>query len=45
MGRHFPQAVINTLEVTSLEDTIKKIEAAGGRKVQSPNGISLLSPI
>ena len=39
MGRHSPQAVINTLEVTSLEDTLKKIEAAGGRKVQGPNEV------
>ena len=39
MGRHFPQAVINTIEVDSLAETIRKIEAAGGRKVQGPNEI------
>jgi predicted enzyme related to lactoylglutathione lyase len=39
MGRHFPQAVINTIEVTSLEDTIKKIEAASGQKIHGPTEV------
>jgi uncharacterized protein len=37
--RNFPQAVINTINVESLEDALKKIEAAGGKKVQGPNEI------
>jgi hypothetical protein len=39
MGRHFPQAVINTIEVESLDETIRKVEAAGGRKVHGPGDI------
>jgi uncharacterized protein len=39
MGRHFDQAVINTIEVPSLEETAKKIEGAGGSKVHGPNEI------
>lgn len=39
MGRHFPQAVINTIQVASLDSTLKKIEASGGRKVHGPNVI------
>jgi len=39
MHREFPQAVINTVEVKSLEDTIKKVEAAGGKKINGPNQI------
>lgn len=39
MGREFDQAVINTLEVESLDDVLKKIEEAGGRKVHGPNEI------
>ncbi len=37
MRRHFPQGVINTSQVESLEDTIRKVEAAGGTKLQGPN--------
>ena len=39
MPRAFPQAVINTVEVESLAETLKKIEAAGGKKIQGPNEI------
>jgi len=39
MHRHFPQAVINTLAVESLERTIAQVEAAGGKKVNGPNEI------
>jgi len=39
MHRHFPQGVINTSEVESLEEAIRKIESAGGRKLQGPNQI------
>ena len=39
MGREFDQAVINTLEVESLDETLKKIEKAGGQKVHGPNEI------
>ncbi|MFN2190498.1 MAG: VOC family protein [Candidatus Promineifilaceae bacterium] len=40
MGREFKQAVINTLEVESLEETTKKIEEAGGQIILGPNEIS-----
>ena len=39
MERHFPQPVINTIQVESLEETIARVENAGGRKVQGPNEI------
>ena len=39
MKREFPQAIINTVEVDSLEETLKKVEAAGGKKVHGPNQI------
>lgn len=39
MRRHFPQAVINIIEVESLEDVLAKIEAAGGRKVNGPSEV------
>ena len=39
MHRHFPQAVINTIAVASLAETIAKVEAAGGKKVNGPNEI------
>src|SRR5438105_10085058 len=39
MGNHFPQKTINTVEVESLDDTIKKVEAGGGKKVHGPNQI------
>lgn len=38
MGRHFPQGVINTIEVDSLAETLAKIEDAGA-KVHGPNEI------
>ncbi len=39
MGREFDQAVINTLEVESLDAVLTKIEDAGGRKVHGPSEI------
>lgn len=39
MGRHFNQAVINTIEVSSLNDSIKKVEGAGGKLVHGPSDI------
>jgi predicted enzyme related to lactoylglutathione lyase len=39
MKRHFAQAVINTVAVQSLDETIKKIETEGGKKVHGPNEI------
>lgn len=39
MGEHFDQRVINTIEVESLEATIARIKAEGGRVVHGPNEI------
>lgn len=39
MERHFGQAVINTVEVDVLEDTLAAVESAGGRKVHGPSEI------
>ena len=39
MGRSFEQAVINTIEVESLEETLKKVSAAGGKTVHGPNEV------
>ncbi len=39
MHRHFPQAVINTISVQSLDEMIAKVEAAGGAKVHGPSQI------
>ena len=39
MGRHFEQAVINTVETESLESMTAAIEAAGGRVVHGPNEV------
>jgi len=39
MHRHFEQRVINTIAVENLEDTLRRIEEAGGRKVLGPNEI------
>jgi uncharacterized protein len=39
MHRHFDQPVIQTMSVQSLEETIRKVEAAGGRKVHGPHQI------
>ena len=40
MRRDFPQAVINTIEVESLDETLKKVEAAGGKILGGPNQIT-----
>jgi predicted enzyme related to lactoylglutathione lyase len=39
MHRELPQAVINTMEVASLEDTLEKVRAAGGKVVHGPNEV------
>jgi predicted enzyme related to lactoylglutathione lyase len=39
MHRHLDQAVINTIEVASLEQTIAAVEDAGGQKVYGPHDI------
>ena len=39
MHRHFPQAVINTVEVESLDKMIEKVEAAGGKLKHGPNQV------
>ncbi|MDD5541547.1 MAG: VOC family protein [Acidobacteriia bacterium] len=39
MERHFQQAVINTVQVESLEQMIASIEVAGGKKVFGPHEI------
>jgi hypothetical protein len=39
MGQNFSQSVINTIDVDSLEQTIAKVEAAGGKKVHGPNEV------
>ena len=39
MSRAFDQAVINTLEVESLEETMRSIETAGGKVVHGPNDV------
>lgn len=39
MHRHFPQPVINTVAVASLDDTLARVEAAGGKKVHGSNEI------
>ncbi len=39
MDRSFEQAMINTIEVPSLEDTQKAVEANGGKLVHGPNDI------
>ena len=39
MARHFPQAVINTVEVDDLAAATGRIEAAGGTRVDGPNEI------
>lgn len=37
MHRDFPQAVINTIEVESLEAALEKVVTAGGQKLYGPN--------
>ena len=39
MGKHFPQPVINTVQVESLEATLEKVRAAGGKLAHGPNEI------
>jgi uncharacterized protein len=39
MGPYFPQSVINTIQVDSVEATLATIERAGGKKVHGPNDI------
>lgn len=39
MKRTSPQAVINTIDVASLDDALARIEAAGGKKVHGPYDI------
>jgi predicted enzyme related to lactoylglutathione lyase len=39
MKREFDQAVINTVEVESLDAMLARVEAAGGRMVHGPNDI------
>jgi predicted enzyme related to lactoylglutathione lyase len=39
MGRHFDQAVINTIEVESLDETMAKVTGAGGKVINEPNEI------
>ena len=39
MKREFAQAVINTVEVESLQETLAKVEAAGGKVVHGPNEV------
>lgn len=39
MDRQFKQAVINTIEVSSLEETIEKVELGGGKLVHGPNEV------
>lgn len=39
MARSFKQAVINTVEVESLDEMLKKVSAAGGKTVHGPNEV------
>jgi hypothetical protein len=39
MHRHYPQAVINTIEVKSLKEILAQVETAGGKTVHGPNEI------
>jgi predicted enzyme related to lactoylglutathione lyase len=39
MHREFPQAVINTVAVDSIDQVLAKVQAAGGRVVQGPGEI------
>jgi predicted enzyme related to lactoylglutathione lyase len=40
MHQELPQAVINTMEVASLADTLDKVKAAGGKIVHGPNEVT-----
>ena len=39
MERAFKQAVINTIEVESLEEMLKKVSASGGKTIHGPNEV------
>jgi hypothetical protein len=39
MRRELPQAVINTIAVDSLPETLARVDAAGGKTVHGPNEI------
>ena len=39
MDRHFPQPVIDTIEVESLQQALAKVEEGGGAKIHGPNEI------
>ena len=39
MGKHFDQAVINTVNVESLEKTLQQIKAHGGNLINGPNEV------
>jgi predicted enzyme related to lactoylglutathione lyase len=39
MEKNLPQAVINTIEVTSLQDTINRVNDNGGKLLMGPNEI------
>jgi uncharacterized protein len=39
MERHFDQPVINTITVESLEETLARVEAGGGTRVEGPHEI------
>ena len=39
MNRHFQQAVINTIEIDSMDHFIERIEAAGGKKILGPREV------
>ncbi len=39
MGNSFPQKVINTIDVESLDEMLVKVEAAGGKTVHGPNEV------
>lgn len=40
MRRQFQQAVINTIEVDSLDESLKRVKATGGKIVDGPNEVS-----
>jgi uncharacterized protein len=39
MKNHFPQAVINTIDVESLDEMVRKVESAGGQKAFGPHEV------
>lgn len=39
MERHFPQAVINTIQVASMDGCVSAVEAAGGKRMNDPREI------